>query len=295
MSEAVCVAPTSCVLGTAPLWSPSEGYLWWSDVRRAKLHRYNPRTGNTRRYDLPLKVSAMALSQGRLLVVGDGQVGLYDPATEDYQKISSFEASNPAAISNDGGAAPDGSFWFGLSDREGVDPIGAFHRVSPEGKVENLRFDPVAISYTFAFCQKNSVFYTCDSAGQEIFAFDYDVETGILTDRRVLAATIESGCYPDGSALDEDGYLWNAQWAGSRVVRYSPDGAIDRIVKLPVSRPTNCAFGGEDMKTLFVTTARAGLIDAALDRQPFAGCLFAIQTDCPGQVIPEWGQGTERL
>ena len=86
-----------------------------------------------------------------------------------------------------------------------------------------------------------------------------------------------------------EGCLWNAQWAGSRVVRYRPDGSIDRIIDLPVSRPTSVAFGGKDLRTLFITSARVGLNDKALDRQPMAGCLFAMDVDVPGIPVPEWG------
>ena len=111
-----------------------------------------------------------------------------------------------------------------------------------------------------------------------------------LSNRRIFASTLEAGCYPDGSTVDADGYLWNAQWAGSRVVRYAPDGHIDRVVSMPVSRPTSCAFGGDDLQTLYITTARVGLSDAALDRQPMAGSLFALDVDRPGLPVPEFGK-----
>ena len=122
-----------------------------------------------------------------------------------------------------------------------------------------------------------------------LLAFDHDVETGALSNRRVFASTFDAGCYPDGSAIDADGFLWNAQWAGSRIVRYAPDGTIDRVVQMPVSRPTSCAFGGPDLKTLYITSARIGLTDAALDRQPMAGSLFALDVEIPGLPVPEFG------
>lgn len=290
MDKVTCVAPTSCLLGEGPLWSPTEGYLWWVDIKRAKLHRHNPRTGNTRRYDLPIHASAMAISEGRLLMVGDREVGVYDPATEDYTRVATLPDEPIENRTNDGGMAPDGSFWFGtMHDREMIQQ-GRYYCLTPDLTVQNLGLEPVIVTNTFAFSPDGQTFYTSDSAAQEILAFDHDPESGVLTERRVFASTVSAGCYPDGSAVDSDGYLWNAQWAGSRVVRYAPDGSIDRIVQLPVSRPTSCAFGGPDLKTLFITSARIGLPERALDRQPMAGCLFSIDVQTPGQPIQSHGQ-----
>ncbi|MDJ0921946.1 MAG: SMP-30/gluconolactonase/LRE family protein [Henriciella sp.] len=289
MSEVVCVAPTACLLGEGPLWSPSEGFLWWVDIKRAKLHRYNPRTGNTRRYDLPIRASALALSEGCLLMIGDHDIGLFDPMTEDFQHIARLDDEPQGNRTNDAGIAPDGSLWFGTMDDAEQDITGAYYRLEKPAKVEPLKLDKVGVTNTFCFSPDGKIFYTSDSAEQEILAFDHDPETGVLTDRRVFATTAHAGCYPDGSAVDVEGYLWNAQWAGSRVVRYAPDGSIDRIVDMPVSRPSSCAFGGPELKTLFITSARAGLSNAALDRQPLAGCLFALDVKVPGVAIPEWG------
>lgn len=288
MSEWVCVAPTGCVLGEGPLWSPSEGFLWWTDIKRAKLHRFNPKTGNTRRYDLPLHASAMALADGGLIMVGDREVGRYDTATESYQKIT--DLNEPDGFrTNDGGMAPDGSFWFGTMDNAETLAEGQYYRLAPDLKLDRIGLPEVLVTNTMQFSPDGRTFYTCDSAEQSILAFDYDPETGALSNRRVFASTFDAGCYPDGSAVDAEGFLWNAQWAGSRVVRYAPDGSIDRIVKLPVSRPTSCAFGGPDFKTLYITSARVGLSDAALDRQPMAGSLFAIDVETPGLSVQEFG------
>ncbi|MEL6859149.1 MAG: SMP-30/gluconolactonase/LRE family protein [Pseudomonadota bacterium] len=288
MSEWVCVAPTGCVLGEGPLWSPSEGFLWWVDIKRAKLHRFNPKTGNTRRYDLPLRASALALADGGLIMVGDQEIGRYDTATESYEKIASL--NEPTGFrSNDGGVAPDGSFWFGTMDDAETLAEGQYYRLAPDLTLERIGLPEVLVTNTMQFSPDGQIFYTCDSAEQTILAFDYGAGTGALSNRRVFASTYDAGCYPDGSAIDCEGYLWNAQWAGSRVVRYAPDGSINRIVKLPVSRPTSCAFGGADLKTLYITTARVGLSDAAIDRQPMAGSLFAVDVETPGLPVGEFG------
>lgn len=285
MSDVTCVAPTSCLLGLGPVWSPTEGFLWWCDQRKAKLHRYNPRTGNTRRYDLPLRASALALADGYLLMAGDQQIGLYDTETEDYQPLTTLTDLPVGARINDGRTAPDGSFWFGTCDDRENRSMGRYYRLAKPVRIEPTRLDPVPLTYGFGFSPDAMTFYTSDTTAQEILAFDHDPDTGVLTERRVFASTMDQGCYPDGLAIDLEGGVWSAQWAGSRIVRYDRDGRVDRTIKLPVSRPTHCAFGGDDLRTLYITTARAGLSPAALDRQPMAGCLFALQTDVSGLPI----------
>lgn len=288
MPECVCVAPTGCLLGEGPLWSPTEGFLWWVDIKRAKLHRHNPKTGNTRRYDLPLRASALALADGGLIMIGDLEIGRYDTATEHYETVAKL--NEPKGFrTNDGGMAPDGSFWFGTMDDSGTLPEGQYYRLQSDMTIERIGLPEVLVTNTMQFSPDGRTFYTSDSAEQMILAFDFDPDSGVLSHRRVFASTLEAGCYPDGSVVDAEGYLWNAQWAGSRVVRYAPDGSIDQIVKLPVSRPTSCAFGGADLRTLYITSARFGLSDAALDRQPMAGSLFALQVETPGLPVPEFG------
>lgn len=290
MTDVRCVAPTGCLLGEGPVWSPSDGFLWWVDIKRAKLHRYNPKTTNTRRYDLPIHASALALYEGQLLMIGDGEVGLYDPETEDYRRSFALLDEPETNRTNDGGIAPDGSFWFGTMCKQESGPKGRFYRYAVGAEPRELALQPVTVPNTLAFSPDGRTFYTSDSVEQEILAFDHDLATGSLSNRRVLASTISAGCYPDGSAVDAEGYIWNAQWAGSRIVRYTPEGAVDRLVAMPVSRPTSLAFGGANLKTLFITSARTGLSDAAMDRQPMAGCLFALDVDVPGLPVREWGQ-----
>ncbi|GGB62124.1 SMP-30/gluconolactonase/LRE family protein [Henriciella pelagia] len=285
--EPQCVAPTSCLLGQSPVWSPSEGLLWWVDPNRAKLHRYNPKTGNARRYDLPLKASVIALSQGELLMAGEVEVGFFDPSTEEYTRLITLENEAPGNRINAGGVAPDGSFWFATMDGHEADARSAWYRLAPDRSIHPLNVKPIVIPSTACFSPDGSVFYTCDTTEQEIHAFDVE-EGARLTNRRIFTTTSSGAGYPDGSTVDSEGHLWNAEWDGARIVRYTPEGAIDRAIKLPVSRITGCCFGDRDLKTLYVTTARTGLTAFQLDMQPFAGSLFAIRTDIAGRPCAEW-------
>src|SRR6056297_2983449 len=138
------------MLGEGPLWSPSEGFLWWVDIKRAKLHRYNPKTGNTRRYDLPIRASALALAEGGLIMVGDLEVGRYDTATEDYQRVC--QLNEPTGFrTNDGGIAPDASFWFGpLDDTETLDE-GGYYRLAPDMTLDRIGLPEVRVTNTMQF------------------------------------------------------------------------------------------------------------------------------------------------
>ena len=285
--EPQCVAPTSCLLGQSPVWSPSEGLLWWVDPNRAKLHRFNPKTGNARRYDLPLKASVIALSRGELLMAGELEVGFFDPSTEEYTRLVELDGERQDNRINAGGIAPDGSFWFATMDRDEADQRSAWYRLAPDRAIEPLHIKPVIIPSSACFSPAGDVFYTCDVTDQEIHAFD--VEQGNrLTSRRIFATTSAGAGYPDGSCVDSEGHLWNAEWDGARIVRYTPEGVVSRTIKLPVSRITGCCFGGKDLSTLYVTTARTGLTAFQMDIQPFAGSLFAIQTDVKGRPCGEW-------
>jgi xylono-1,5-lactonase len=277
-----CVAPTGCVLGESPVWSVTENRLWWVDVKRAKLHRYNPLTGNTRRYDLPIKASALALHAGLMLMAGEHELGLYDPVTEDYRRLAGIAGLAAGTRTSDGGVAPDGSFWFGTTDDAEREPVGGYFRFGADNTVSALRLPSAMSTNTFQFSPDGATFYTCDTVEREILAFDHDRATGNLTGRRVLASTHELGGFPRGSAVDAHGRLWTALWGAARVVCHTPAGEVAEVITLAAPLPTSCAFGGADMRTLFITTARVGLSFMQLDARPLSGSLFAIDLDVPG-------------
>lgn len=272
------------------MWSRSEGFLWWVDVRRAKLHRYNPKTGNTRRYDLPVRASSLALYDGLLLMAADREIGFFDPASEVYERLCRLDTEPDGNRTSDGGVAPDGSFWFGTMDDAGREPSGLYYRFGPDKTVEQLRLPSVLVTKTLQFSPDGRTFYTCDTAEAEILAFDVDPETGALSGRRTFAYTGELGGLPHGSAVDSEGGLWTCLHGASRVVRYTPDGELDRTIILAAPLPTGCAIGGRDMRTLFITTARTGLSFPQLDSRPLSGSLFAVDIDVPGLAPRAFGK-----
>jgi len=185
---------------------------------------------------------------------------------------------------NDGKCDRAGRFWSGTVDTATFGAHGALYRLDPDHTSHRVAGSFVTPN-GIAFSPDDRLMYWSDSRRGRVFAFDYDLETGNAWNRRLWLETDDSLGRPDGAAVDVDGCYWSARFAGGRVIRFRPDGRIDREIRLPVSQVTMCAFGGADLRTLFITTAREGLDAATLARQPLAGGLFAV--DAGSQGLPE--------
>ena len=163
-------------------------------------------------------------------------------------------------------------------------PSGAFYCIKPDLSISK-QFDDVLVPNSVAFSPDGRRLYFADTKRFKIWTFDFDLDSGVISNRRVFADTSDRPGRPDGSAVDSQGFLWNAEFAGSRIVRYNLDGGIDKVIPLPVSQPTSVALGGPNLQTLFITTARKFLSDEQLRTQPMAGNILAIDVDVPG--VPE--------
>ncbi|MDB5495677.1 MAG: putative gluconolactonase protein, partial [Phenylobacterium sp.] len=185
----------------------------------------------------------------------------------------------PGFRSNDGVLLGDGCFWWSSMDDNGGERPGAVFRTGPDGATQPV-ISGIHIANSLAMSPDRRRLYLADSARATIWSYD----TADLS-RREVFATVEVGG-PDGSCVDADGYLWNAQWGAWRIVRYAPDGRIDRVVEVPVEQPSCCMFGGADLATLFITSARESLSGEALAQQPLAGSLFALDPGVKGLALP---------
>lgn len=273
-------AQVSDILGEGPAWSAAEQRLYWLDIKGRRLHWQGPEPGPSAGIDLPVRASVAApRAGGGLLLATEAGLAFCDP---DAARV---EVVRPMAFpdgfrTNDGKVDPQGWLWWSTMDDNGGARPGALFRTAPDLSTRQV-LDGLHIANTVTVTADGRTLLLADSARQTIFAHD----TADLRRRRVFART-EDGVSPDGSALDVEGYLWNAQWGGARLVRFAPDGAVDRIVPLPVTQPTSCAFGGPGLRTLYVTSARDGLSAAELARQPLAGSLFAFEPGVAGLPVP---------
>ena len=276
-----CVVQTDNVLGEGPLWDAERAVLYWVDIANCKIHWLDHRNGNTGSWRLSARASALALRKdGSLLVATDQGFGVFDTVSGTLSVRLNPEPERMGNRSNDGHADALGRFWVGTMDNSEQIRSGAVYRLDPDWTCTRM-LDGLGIPNGVICTPDCTTLFVAESKDCEIYSVSLD-HSDRLSGVRLFAHTHDAGCTPDGAALDEEGFLWNAQWGGSRIVRYAPTGAVDRIVTLPVEQPTSCAFGGPDLSTLFVTSARQGLSPEELARQPLAGSLLSFRPGVRG-------------
>ena len=278
------------VLGEGIVWCERAQALYWTDIPARTLWRHAPGSGETRRWTLPERVASLALCEadGWLLLALASRLAFFRLADGALRTVCEVESDLPTRC-NDGACDRHGRFVFGtLHEPAGGCPkqaIGSFWRLNIDLTLERLPLQGVAISNSVAFSPDGGTMYYCDSLARTIRCCAYGDTVGpsrLFVDLRGMSGV------PDGSAVDADGGLWNAQWGMGRVVRYRPDGSEDRIVAVPVSQPTRPAFGGAALGTLYVTSANDSLDDEALVREPLAGALFAAPLGARGLSEPRF-------
>lgn len=285
MTEIRVAAGTRNILGEVPMWDPETASLWWVDIEGCRLQRLDATTGEITTWTVPERIGSFALREGGGIVCAFASgFAYYDLDSGETDWIARPEAETPTNRFNDGKVDRQGRFWAGTMDDRLSERTGALYRLDPDLSLHRMETG-IGISNALCWSPDDSRFYFADTMQQEIWCYDYTPQTGAIAGRRVFAHTRDEPGQPDGATVDAEGYLWNAQWDGWRLVRYAPDGTVDRVVDLPVQKPTSCIFGGPDLRTLYVTTAIWDLTGEALAAQPLAGALLAFETDVPG--LPE--------
>ncbi|MFT3972876.1 MAG: SMP-30/gluconolactonase/LRE family protein [Amaricoccus sp.] len=286
--ELDCVAPVGDITGEGAVWSAAEGCLYWTDINRFLVHRLavGDRSVRTWFFDEPAVAMALTDSPGTLLVALASRLLLWTPADDERRTIAVLPASNAVRF-NDARPCPRGTLLIGtMANNVGPDGesgevapgLGALYRFT-EGAFETLEVG-IGIANTVAWSPDGATFYFADTLANEIRAYDHHPETGALGPGSAFFAGFERGA-PDGSAIDSEGHLWNCRYGGGCVVRIAPDGRVERIVEVPCGNVTTCTFGGPDLRTLYITTARGG--QGRSER--LAGSLFALEAPAPG--LPE--------
>jgi len=281
--DVVCQA--SNILGESPVWCERTQSLFWVDSRAPALQVYSAATGASRAYGLPETTGSICLSEdGSLLAAMTSGVFRVSAAGALGSRIAVPSPNHPDNRFNDGRCDRAGRFFTGtMNDKQRI-PTGALWRLGPEQDFELLH-DDIIVPNSLAFSPDNRRMYIADTYRHEIYVFDYDIAAGRIGNKRLFADRHGNPGRPDGSAIDADGCLWNCEYAGGRVVRYTPDGTVDRVIELPVSQPTCCAFGGQDFADLFITSARQRLTPEQLAAQPLAGNVFVVRPGVKG--LPE--------
>jgi sugar lactone lactonase YvrE len=273
------------MLGETPLWCDRSGRLWWIDIDRQLHQSFDPATGahETTHYDCRSLGSQALTSDGSHILAYDLSLRRRDQAGGSPHHFCDVEQGLDNRL-NDGRVDARGRLWIGTMDNELHRPNGALYRIDGDGAVTRM-FGEVIVSNGIAFSPDSRTLYFTDTRRYCTWSFDFDLDDGTIGNRRLFADYTASGERPDGACVDVDGGIWTAFFSGGRIARYRPDGTIDTIIPMPVTNPTCVCFGGEDLKTMFVTSARKFLDPVQLSREPDAGHLFAIQDIAQG--LPE--------
>lgn len=285
MANWECVVESANRLGECTLWCEREQALWWVDSRGPSLWRHHPGSGATRSLPLPEVVGSFCFrDRGGMVVAMASGFHFLDPESGALAPIADPESSLPENRFNDGRCDRRGRFLSGTMCDVRRDPAGSLYRLDPDLSCTKLRGDLI-VPNSIAWTPDNRTMYLADTYRHRIMACDYDIDSGEISDERMFVDASGHPGRPDGSCVDEDGCLWNAEYGGWRLVRYTPGGKIDRTIDLPVSNPTCCCFGGRDLDILYVTSATQRLTPEDLAKQPLAGGVFAVRPGVKG--LPE--------
>lgn len=276
------VVEADALLGEGPVWDAEAQTLYWLDIKGKRLHSYDPQSKSTNTVALSAEtgVVAPARSGGLIAARRDG-FGYIDPQDGSFRPIADPEADVPDNRFNDGCVDPKGNFVAGSMDDTETSPSGQVYRLDPQGNVQKL-FGGYVVCNGPAFSPDGRTLYFSNSDGREILAFPYGDAVGAPT---LFATFTEQDGYPDGLCVDRNGHVWVGHWDGGRLTRYNPDGEIEQVVELPVPRVTCAAFGGPDLDTLYITSARVGMSADELAAAPLSGSLFAYTPETPGLAL----------
>lgn len=285
MINATCVLDAKSLLGEGPLWDVGEQRLYWVDIKRRIIHRFDPIAREDKYWSTPEDVGSLAVRErGGLVVALKSGFHFYNLETGLATSLALPPEQPDNNRFNDGKTDRLGRFWAGSMDDNEKAPSGGLFRLDKNLECKRM-VDGIICSNSLCWSPDSKVMYYADSWQRVVWAWDFELETGTIRNRRVFIEVSRSEGVPDGATVDAEGFFWLALWDGWRVTRYDPKGRAQQSVRLPVKRPTCPMFGGSSLSTVYVTSASIGLSDQELKEQPLAGSLFAFEPGVPG--LPE--------
>jgi sugar lactone lactonase YvrE len=291
MNEVEHVLAAQNRLGEGPVWSSGEQALYWVDIESHRFSRLVVATGTYDVFDVGVRVGVLALrSSGGLVMATKKGFAFWEPRTQALRLLVDPEADKPTNRFNDGAVDCQGRFWAGTmcevpEQRQGSE--GSLYRLDADLSV-HLMETGLTISNGIGWSPDNAVMYLTDTLVHAIYAYDFDPSTGRIENRRPFISTTDEAGFPDGLTVDSEGGIWSARWGGWKVTRYDPTGKGEREIHLPVAYPTSCAFGGEHLDELYITSARTALSEEQRKTQPYAGDLFRVKTGMKGLDQPKF-------
>jgi sugar lactone lactonase YvrE len=275
-------------LTESPVWSPEEQALYFIDIYAGNVWRFDPASGHSTSWPMSEPVGSIALrKQGGIIAATASGFCFLDTGTGNVEKLYDPEPDKRNNRFNDGRCDRAGRFWAGTMIEKGNDPDAALYRFDPDRSCRRM-VDRLCISNGLAWSPDSRTMYHSDSRQSTVWAYDYDVETGSIDDRRVFATMMSGEGRPDGAAVDEEGCYWSARYDGWRIVRHNHAGHEIQVIKTPIANPTMIAFGGRNLDVMYVTSASRGLPPEKLAQQPNAGGVFAVEPGVRGLAEPRF-------
>jgi len=290
MSEVEHFLAVKNKLGEGPVWNPAEQALYWVDIESHCFHRLYPTTGAHEVFPVGLPIGALALRASGGLVMATKRGFAFWDWQKGLHFIADPEADKLHTRFNDGAVDCQGRFWAGTmcDPPESCDePGGCLYRLDADESIYTMETG-LTISNGIGWSPDHKLMYLTDSPLRMIYAYDFDAVTGTIENRRPFIHTPAEEGIPDGLAVDSEGFIWSARWGGWKVTRYDPTGKVEREIHLPVQYPTSCAFGGEHLDELYITSAWTALTEGQKQQQPYAGDLFRVKMDIQGLEQPNF-------
>lgn len=279
--DVACVLPWGAQLGESPVWDDAQKRLYWVDILEPAVHRFDPATGrNETRATNKLVSAILPAENGLMFVASQDGIERFDFTSGRFDPYVNPEAELSENRLNDAKVDRHGAIWVGSMRLDASRPGGSLYRIVNEKSVSPME-SGLFVSNGMGWSPDGATFYFVDTIPGTILAYAV-AEDGGISDRRVFARIPEASGRPDGLTVDTEGGVWCAIWDGWRVDRYTPDGVLDFSIEMPVPRPTSVAFGGDDLSTLYVTSARTRLPASALAEAPLSGGLFSCSTGHKG-------------
>jgi len=270
-------------LGEGPIWHPDEKKLFWVDIEGFALHIFDPATQEDKVFEMGQRIGTVVpMESGNVAVALEDGVYTVDLQTGELTLFANPLEGQENIRFNDGKCDPAGRLWVGSMALNAAKGAADLYCIHPDGTFEQ-KVDSVTISNGIVWSNDATKMYYIDTPTRVVKAFDYDLETGNISNPSVAVEIPKSMGSPDGMAIDSEGMLWIGMWGGNAVTRWDPQtGELLGKIEVPAKNVTACAFGGDDLKTLYITTARLGTSQEELKELPKAGGLFAVEVATAG-------------
>lgn len=274
--------------GEGPIWDPVEGNLYWVDLFQGRYFKANLKEQTVEHHEVGQALGVMALRRkwGMVMAVENG-FALWSEDGRHLQMIKNTPLSDdPAVRFNDGAVDPAGRFFAGTMAWDEKSRLGKLYRLDPDFTITELD-NNLLISNGMGWSRDRKTFYFIDTLQHAVFAYDYNLYSGDISNRRVFIRFADDEL-PDGMTMDSKDGFWIALYGGGKIVRFDASGKRTGEIELPVKYPTSCCFGGRDMKTLFITTSQKELSEDERRENPLAGRLFYLETEVRGKTEPRF-------